>query len=718
MTIDPHRQDIAGLLGAHLDADGCSFGLWAPRANRVELALISSDGQQRTLDMSCHGGVWQIYVPGIKGSQRYGFRVHGQWAPDKGLRANPAKLLVDPYARAITAGIDYSGPILDHTWGSYYEPDLNDSAGCVPLSVTVDPSPAPDPIAARTPLADSVIYECHVKGMTQIHPQVPEHLRGTYAGLAYPAVVDYIKSLGVTALELLPVHHFASETFIVRRGMSNYWGYNSLGYFAPHSAYCSVGTLGEQVAEFKNMVSVYHRAGIEIILDVVYNHTCEGGHEGPTLCFRGIDHLGYYRLSGDERNDYDVTGCGNSLDTSQADVVHMIADSLRYWVTEMGVDGFRFDLATALIRDRQHQVDQSHDFKKILATDPVFRDIKMIAEPWDVGPYGYQVGNFGPGWSEWNDRYRSAIRDFWRGSGSLEELASRLNGSADIFAHDSRLPSASINFVTAHDGFTLRDLTTYNCKHNESNGESNRDGSDDNRSWNCGVEGETDDSAINALRHRQMRNMIATLLLSRGVPMICGGDELGRTQAGNNNAYCQDNLISWVDWASSFQFADVTDLVRRLVALRREHPLLRCNDFTYRREVTDTQGSLLGRFNLAWLNGYAGEMSNRDWHESSRSVLGMYISDEQEALLVWFHAGAQETSITMPPIPWGWSYQVLLSTGEDGELPTEPLAPGDVMTLPGRTVVVMQVAVPRSGSGGHPVPFKSVDTVRPIDPKA
>jgi len=687
-------HDASHLLGARLSPDGCSFGLWAPRATRVELALVEADGSQVNHDMTNGDGAWTVFVPGVAAEQRYGFRVHGDWDPDEGLRANPAKLLVDPYARAITAGVDYSGPIFDHTGASDYEPDTRDSSASVPLSVVVADSPPPEPLAARRPLRQSVIFETHVKGFTQTHPAVPEHLRGTYAGLAYPAVVDYLVKLGVTAIELLPIHHFVSEPFVMRRGLTNYWGYNTLGFFAPHAAYCSVGTTGEQVAEFKAMVAALHRAGIQVILDVVYNHTCEGNHEGPTLSYRGIDHGGYYRLTSDLRNDYDVTGCGNSLDTSHDDVLTLILDSMRYWVTQMGVDGFRFDLATTLIRDAAHGVDQAHEFKKAIAADPVFAGVTMIAEAWDLGPYGYQVGRWGPGWSEWNDRFRDSIRDYWRGQvAGVRDLATRLSGSPDLFDVAGRSATASVNFVTAHDGFTLRDLVTYNAKHNQANGEDNRDGADDNRSWNCGVEGDTDDPGVTALRHRQVRNLLMTLLLADGVPMLVAGDEAGRTQRGNNNAYCQDGPISWTNWDHAAEWTDATALVSAVVAARLAHPLLCPGDFRYHDPVTAPDGTPTGRFRLAWMNGTSGEMGDADWVDGARRLLGMYVCDDTCAFLTWYYSGDTPVQVTMPPAPWGTSYQLMVSTAEPGELPTGPLATGDVLTLPGRTVALMHVAL-------------------------
>ncbi len=551
-------------LGAFIEGGGTTFRLWAPRATRVELALVGEDRDQLNIDLQrAADGCWHVHVDGVGDQQRYGYRVHGPWSPYEGARFNPAKLLLDPYARAITSGVDYAGPILDHISASDYVADHRDSFTSVPLSVVVADSPRPRPLARPVPLESTVLYELHVKGYTQLHPAVPEHLRGTYAGLAYPAVIEHLLELGITSVELLPVHHFVSEPFLIGRGLSNYWGYNTLGFFAPHAAYGSVGTLGQQVREFKEMVSAFHDAGMEVILDVVYNHTGEGGHEGPTLSFRGLDHAGYYRLTDNLRNDYDVTGCGNSVDSAVPGVRRLILDSLRYWVNEMGVDGFRFDLVTTLFRDEQHHVDmEHHPFRGALAEDPVLSEVKLIAEPWDLGPYGYQVGSFGSSWSEWNDRFRNFVRDFWRGNGSgVSELAVRLSGSADVFDRGGRGSTASVNFVTAHDGFTLRDLVTYNVKHNRANGESNRDGTDDNRSWNCGSEGETDDPTINALRIRQAQNLMATTLLATGIPMITAGDELGRTQEGNNNAYCQDSPISWVHWDTAVELGgpDRTD---------------------------------------------------------------------------------------------------------------------------------------------------------------
>jgi glycogen operon protein len=703
MAIKLPAPNDSSMLGAHLRDDGCQFALWAPRATRVELALVAEDRSQTNYDMEQRydDGVWEVFVPGVAPEQRYGFRVHGDWDPDNGTRFNPARLLLDPYARAITAGVDYSGPILDHPAHDDYELDPTDSSSAVPLAVVVADSPAPAPIAHRRPLSESVVYEVHVKGYTQSHPAVPEHLRGTYAGMAYPAVIEHLKDLGVTAVELLPCHHFVSEPFIVGRGLTNFWGYNSLGFFAPHGAYCSVGTLGSQVWEWKQMVSALHEAGIEVILDVVYNHTGEGGHEGPTLAFRGIDHGGYYRLTEDLRNDYDVTGCGNSVDTAVTGVLDLIIDSMRYWVTEMGVDGFRFDLASELIRDGYHHIDQEHPFKKRIAKDPAFDGIKMIAEPWDIGPFGYQVGNWGPGWSEWNDRFRDHVRDFWRGeTAGVQELATRLAGSGDLFDKEGRGPEASINFITAHDGFTLRDLVSYNQKHNEANKEDNRDGSDNNNSWNCGVEGPTDDPEVNALRHRQTKNLMATLCLAAGVPMLTAGDEMGRTQEGNNNAYCQDSPITWVSWDTREDWQDLHDMTREILRLRAEHPVLRPDRYRYHRELTNGEGDGLDRVALTWFNEFGNEMDPGNWHDQGRRSLGMYLSDTDEAFLIWIHGQPEGMDVVLPGGPWAMDYRVAVHSGFNGELPPadEVLPAGSTLHLPGRSIALLQITVPHASA--------------------
>lgn len=681
------RPDDSVRLGANLVEGGCRFSLWAPRAERVELALVSPDRSQDNCDMTRgEDGVWSVEVPGVGPGQRYGFRVHGPWNPDEGMRFNPAKLLLDPYARAITAGVDYHGPISDHVEGSNYEPDTTDDAGSVPLAVVVAPSAPPTPIARRRPMSQTVLYETHVKGFTRTHPLVPEHLRGYFAGISYPAVIDHLKKIGVTAVELLPVQHFVSEPFVVGKGLSNYWGYNTLGFFAPHAHYCSVGSMGEQVQEFKDMVSALHEADIEVILDVVYNHTGEGGHEGPTLSFRGIDHEAYYRLTNDRRNDYDVTGCGNSVDTSHPAVLRMILDSLRYWVVEMGVDGFRYDLATTLIRDGNHAVDQNHPFKQALRTDPVLSQVKHIAEPWDLGPYGYQVGRWGEGWSEWNDRFRDHTRDFWRGAvGGVAELATRQAGSGDLYAN----PASSVNFVTAHDGFTLRDLVTYDMKHNHANGEGNHDGSNENRSWNCGWEGETDDPAIVALRHRQVRNLMATTLLATGTPMITAGDEVGRTQDGNNNAYCQDSPISWLNWDNAQDWSDVTELVSTLTRLRAERVTLRPELYRHHAEVLEADGTATGRADLAWFNEAGTEMCDDQWNDHGRQSVAMYSATLAEVTLVWYHRGCDPLEVVLPGSPWARGWSLAATTADPGEITEQEWPAGGSLTLPPRTVTVL-----------------------------
>lgn len=685
----------SSVLGARVRDGGTQFALWAPRAHRVELALVDADRQQTNHDLLRNpDGVWTLFLPGVGDGQRYGYRVHGTWSPVTGQRFNPAKLLVDPYARAITGGIDYSGPISDHTPESNFLPDPRDSFASVPLSVVVADSPPPRPLSRRLRPEELVIYETHLKGHTQLHPAVPEHLRGTYAGMAYPAVIDHLSELGVTAVEFLPLHHFVSEPFVVGRGLVNYWGYNTLGFFAPHAPYSSGGTLGEQVREFKQMVSALHEAGIAVILDVVYNHTAEGSHDGPTLSFRGIDHAGYYRLTSDLRNDYDVTGCGNAVDTVIGGVLDLVLDSLRYWVTEMGVDGFRFDLCTTLIRDHRHHVSQEHAFKQALADDPVLADAIMIAEPWDLGPYGYQLGRWGRDWSEWNDRFRGFTRDFWRGAiNGVQELATRLAGSSDIFDHGGRSATSSVNFVTAHDGFTLRDVVTYDLKHNEANGERNHDGADDNRSWNHGFEGETEEAQIIAARHRTMRNMTATLLLASGTPMLLAGDELGRTQNGNNNAYCQDSPISWTNWAKAQEWSDQLELTQKLLQLRAAHPVLRPTQFRSRREVVGEDGDGLERTETEWFNEHGLKMSTSDWHQSGRRALGMYVSDAHEAFLVIVNGG-DALSWELPGEPWATGYTVSAHTGTTEELPLGHCEPGKHLSIPAQTVVVLAAAVP------------------------
>ncbi len=541
-------------LGATFDGVGTNFALFADRAQGVELCLVDAELNEQRIELrEKRAGVWHAYLPTVQPGQRYGFRVHGPWEPRYGLRYNASKLLLDPYAKAITGMPDMTQSVFGHRIGQPHERDETDSLGHTMLSVVTSPffEWTGDRRIDR-PYNETVVYEAHVKGMTISHPDIPPMLRGTYAGLAHPVMIDYLLSLGVTAVELMPVHQFVQDSSLLDRGRRNYWGYNTIGFFAPHNEYASTGTLGQQVAEFKGMVRALHRADIEVILDVVYNHTAEGNEHGPTLSLRGIDNPGYYRLVPHAPEHYfDTTGTGNSLNVSSPHSLQLIMDSLRYWVTEMRVDGFRFDLAATLAREF-HDVDRLSTFFDLVQQDPIVSQAKLIAEPWDLGEGGYHVGNFPALWTEWNGKYRDTTRDYWRGeSASLPDFASRFTGSSDLYLDDGRSPSASINFVTAHDGFTLRDLVSYDHKHNDANGEGNRDGESHNRSWNCGAEGPTDDPEVLALRARQQRNLMATLLLSQGVPMISHGDEIGRTQRGNNNGYCQDNELTWVDWRSS-----------------------------------------------------------------------------------------------------------------------------------------------------------------------
>jgi len=674
--------------GAVVQTDGTTFTLWAPAAERVELALIADDGSQRNLDLTHTGEFWTGFVPGVGAGQRYGYRVHGPFDPSHGLRFNPSKLLLDPYARAVDGALDYASPVI-------YDSSDADSAGHVPVGVVVAPSDPPPPISRPVHWGETVVYELHTKGFTQLHPDVPEHQRGTYAGLAHPSVIRYLTELGVTSVELLPIHHFLTEPSIAARGLPNYWGYNTLGFFAPHAPYSSSGSRGEQVAEFKAMVAAFHAAGIEVILDVVYNHTAEGGFDGPTLSFRGIDNRAYYRLAHGAAT-YDVTGTGNSVDTSHPQVRRLVMDSLRYWVEEMGVDGFRFDLAVTLVRNERHEVDiPDHPFLAEVAADPVLGRVKLIAEPWDVGPFGYQVGNFGPPWSEWNGKFRDSVRDVWRNtSDGVKDLAYRLSGSSDLYGDDGRYPYASINFVTAHDGFTLRDLVSYDHKHNEANHEDNRDGTDDNRSWNCGVEGETDDAGVIALRKQQMANLMSTLILSTGVPMITAGDECGRTQHGNNNAYCQDSSLSWFDWSLPAAWSDHLELTKKLLALRAAHPALRQWHYFSGQPVVSG-----GRKDLSWIAPHGGEMTDADWFDGSLRTIGMFLRGDalratdaegnaltDSSFLLALNATPETRNVVVPDASWAPAYEVVLDTSNSMVTEVEagatvPLAPRCLVLL-------------------------------------
>jgi len=691
-------------LGATWDGEGTNFALFSEHAEAVELVLFDPSGRQGVFyelvertDLHWHG-----YVYGVGPGQHYGFRVHGRYAPGGGLRYNPNKLLIDPYARAVAGEIRWGPEVFGYAWTEDRSnddvPSKLDSEPCMPRAVVIDHNfPWGDDRRPDTSWADTVIYETHVKGFTQRHPDVPRELRGTYAGLSHPAAIDHLIRLGVTAVELMPVHHFIDPKQLIDRGLRNYWGYDSIGYFAPEARYSSAGTHGGQVREFKAMVRALHRAGLEVILDVVYNHTGEGNHLGPTLSFRGIDNQAYYRLLDDNpRLYFDVTGTGNTLNVRQPQTLRLIMDSLRYWVLEMHVDGFRFDLASALAREF-FEVDRLSAFFDIIHQDPVLSQVKLIAEPWDVGMGGYQVGNFPVLWAEWNGKYRDTVRDYWRGGATgVADLAYRLTGSSDLYQGDGRGPFASINFVTAHDGFTLRDLVTYNQKHNEANGEGNKDGSDDNRSWNCGVEGETDDAAINELRGRQRRNLLATMFLSQGCPMMLQGDELGRTQRGNNNAYCQDNETSWVDWEA----VDETMLAfaRRLVALRAAQPVLRRQRF-FQGQV----GRGFHRKDITWFRRDGREMGDEHWGNEARQSLGMLVNGELipdrgprgerivgDTLLVLLHSGAEDTLWRLPA-GWGKRWEVVLDSARPDEEPgTRCGGEEEALEVTSRSLVVLR----------------------------
>jgi glycogen operon protein len=662
-------------LGSLWDGDGVNFSLFSEHSERVDLCLFDDDGNEERVPLHERTAFnWHGYAPGVGPGQRYAYRVYGPWEPGKGKRFNPAKLLVDPYAKAIEGAFDMADPAtLPYVLGgddADLHRDEGDDARAIPKSVVVDEGfdwEGDDISRPRVPWHDTVIYEVHVKGLTMRHPAVRDDLRGTFGGLASEAAIEHMQALGITAVELLPVHHIADEGFLHSRGLTNYWGYSTIGYLAPHALYAATGTRGEQVREFKGMVKALHRAGIEVILDVVYNHTAEGNHLGPMLAFKGVDNESYYRLSPENPRYYvDYTGTGNTLNPVHPSVLRLIMDSLRYFAMDCHVDGFRFDLASALAREL-YEVDRLSAFFDIIHQDPVLSQVKLIAEPWDVGPGGYQVGNFPVLWSEWNGIYRDTVRDFWRGQGNVSDLASRFGGSSDLYERDGRRPFASINFVTAHDGFTLRDLVSYNDKHNEANGEGNSDGSDDNRSWNCGVEGPTHDPEINALRARQQRNMLTTLFLSQGVPMLLGGDELGRSQGGNNNAWCQDNEISWFDWHDRDDA--LLEFTRRVVRLRNEHPVFR------RTRFFEGKGEDLP--DVWWMRPDGRKMTQRDWRNGAARAIGVFLNGEEiaqqtahgehvrdESFLVLFNAHHEPISFRMPTRRFGSRWTLELSTAE------------------------------------------------------
>jgi glycogen operon protein len=691
-------------LGASWDGNGTNFSLFSEHAERVELCLFD-DGDEETRVELCERTAhhWHGYLPGVGPGQRYGYRVHGLYAPLQGHRFNPHKLLIDPYAKSIEGKVRWNrANVLPYvpTAGAGDDADLEmddeDSAIAIPKSVVIDDrfdwegDRRPD-----VPLHEMVIYETHVKGFTMRHPEVREDLRGTYAGLAAPAALEYLKELGINAVELLPVHHIADESFLAERGLTNYWGYSTIGFFAPFSDYAATGIRGQEVREFKGMVKALHQAGIEVILDVVYNHTAEGNHLGPMLSFKGVDNASYYRLMPDDPHFYmDFTGTGNSLNVVHPSTLRMIMDSLRYWVMECHVDGFRFDLASALAREL-YDVDRLSAFFDTIHQDPVLSQVKLIAEPWDVGPGGYQVGNFPVLWSEWNGIYRDVMRDFWRGEASVADFASRLTGSSDLYESDGRHPFASINFITAHDGFTLRDLVSYNEKHNEANLEDNRDGTDDNRSWNCGAEGETDDPGINALRLRQQKNFLATLLLSQGTPMLLGGDEFGRSQGGSNNAWCQDNEISWFDWEAAVGDGELREFTRKLIATRREHPVFRRRQFLH---GTDEEGS--GLPDVWWFRPDGRRMTKVDWDDGGTRLLGMFLNGEEivspdehgqrivdDSFVLLFNASHEDAEFALPPERFGRQWTVELRT-DDGS--GDDLHVGQTVPMTSRSLVLLR----------------------------
>ena len=680
-------------LGATYDGSGTNFAVFSEVAERIELCLIAEDGTEERHDLpEVDAHVWHAYLPDVHPGQRYGFRVHGPYEPASGLRCNPAKLLLDPYAKAIHGRIDGDQALYSYDFGDPDSLNTDDSAAHTMTSVVINPFF--DWGHDRPPnheYHESVIYEAHVRGLTMQHPEIPAELRGTYAAMAHPVIVDHLVELGITAVELMPVHQFVNDPTLQERGLSNYWGYNTIGFFAPHNGYAASTTPGMQVQEFKQMVKTLHEADIEVILDVVYNHTAEGNHLGPTLCFRGLDNAAYYRLvDEDPAHYYDTTGTGNSLLMRHPHVLQLLMDSMRYWVNEMHVDGFRFDLAATLAR-HFHEVDRLSAFFDLVQQDPVISQVKLIAEPWDLGEGGYQVGGFPPLWSEWNGRFRDTVRDFWRGEpATLGEFASRLSGSADLYEHTGRRPIASINFVTAHDGFTLADLVAYNEKHNQANGEGNNDGESHNRSWNCGAEGPTKDKSVLALRRRQQRNFLTTLLLSQGVPMIAHGDELGRTQQGNNNAYCQDNELAWVDWGLSAQNRAHLDFTRRIIRLRREHPVLHRRRFFAGRP---DHGGESGLGDIAWLSPAAGHMTDSDWSEQHARAFQVWLNGEaiaepdmrgepvvDDSFLLLFNAAANGVDFVLPPESFGERWTCVLDTGRAlGEGRTVPA--GATLTL-------------------------------------
>jgi glycogen operon protein len=694
-------------LGATWDGAGTNFALFSEVADGVELCLFDGDGggprsENRVELTEVDGFVWHGYLPDVGPGQRYGYRVHGPYEPAEGHRCNPAKLLLDPYGKAVDGQVRWHEALFGYRFGDPARINTADSAPYMPTNVVINPFfDWGDDRPPRTPYHGTVIYEAHVRGLTLRHPDIPPDQRGTYAGLAHPAVIEHLTRLGVTAVELMPVHQFVPEHELVDRGLTNYWGYNTIAFLAPHNGYAAASTPGGQIGEFKAMVKALHDAGIEVILDVVYNHTAEGDHRGPTLSFRGIDNAAYYRLADEDKRFYlDYTGCGNSFNVRYPHALQLIMDSLRYWVLDAHVDGFRFDLAAALAREL-HDVDRLSAFFDLVQQDPVVSQVKLIAEPWDVGEGGYQVGNFPPLWSEWNGKYRDTVRDFWRGQPStMPEFASRLSGSSDLYETSGRRPVASINFVTCHDGFTLADLVSYDRKHNEANGEGGVDGSDDNRSWNCGAEGPTEDRAVLDLRSRQQRNFLATLFCSQGVPMLLAGDELGRTQGGNNNAYCQDNEVSWVDWGLAEREAALLEFARDLAAFRRDHPV-----FRRRRFFRGGPDGGDGLADIAWLTPSGQEMAGRDWDAPDARAMMVFLNGDaitepgprgepvrDDTFLILLSAQHEPVTFTLPGPKFGLSWAITLDTaaGRASEGSGTEHGPGGQILLAGHAMLALR----------------------------
>ncbi|MCT7950857.1 glycogen debranching protein GlgX [Ancylothrix sp. C2] len=693
-------------LGSYWDGKGTNFALFTENATKVELCLFDKDGKEERLELKEYDNqTWHGYIPGVAPGQQYGFRVHGPYEPNNGHRFNPNKLVLDPYAKEIDGDFTDSPEIFGYAIGDEEE-DLSynevDSAPFVPKAVVIDDTfDWEGDQLLRTPFHESIIYEVHVKGFSKLQPNIEEEYRGTYAGLAHPASIAHLQSLGITAVELLPVHHFFSHPgYLTGKGLKNYWGYDSLNFFAPYKGYSSDQTPGGAAREFKEMVKALHKAGIEVILDVVYNHTGEGNHMGPTLSFRGIDNVSYYRtVEGDARYYMDFTGCGNSLNVRHPQVLKLIMDSLRYWVLEMHVDGFRFDLASALAREL-YDVNNLSGFFNIIHQDPVLADVKLIAEPWDLGTGGYQVGNFPLLWCEWNGKYRDCVRDFWRSEDqTLGEFAYRFTGSSDLYQSNGRSPYASINFITAHDGFTLADLVSYNEKHNEANGENNCDGESHNRSWNCGVEGETDDPDVLATRERQKRNFLVTLFLSQGIPMIVYGDEMERSQKGNNNAYCQDNEIAWINWDFPKEKEELLDFTRQLIFFRRKHPVFRRRKWFQGRPIYGKTISDIG-----WYNYDGSEMGDEEWNSGFAKSMAVFLNGQEitrvnargqrimdESFLVIFNAYWEMLDFSLPEVMQKDQWEVVIDTKEptfvkEGLIYTD----GKKVPVTGRSVVVLR----------------------------